>query len=192
MLFLALIWWILVVGTNFPQEQHTDLSDTANISFSYLLIEVRICKEEISGGNAWEAACCSLNSSLSKSKEIDIVSCVLLSSVVFFWIFWGWDMEWFVEVSIYRLLFLLGTIVGIGIDIEFDDRLNIGINCEEFVSWFDIKGQRWLIADEGDIICWYVVLAKSVIRRVLGINITNKFKAGINKKKFVSSLDMKG
>ncbi len=49
-----------------------------------------------------------------------------------------------------------------------------------------------MIADEGDIICWYVVLAESVIRRVLGINITNEFKAGINKEKFVGSLDMKG
>jgi hypothetical protein len=46
----------VAVGTSWPQEQQTDVFDAADISSSYLPIEIRICEAEISGGNAWEAA----------------------------------------------------------------------------------------------------------------------------------------
>jgi hypothetical protein len=50
-----------------PHEQHTDLSDAADISSSYLPMEDRISVEEISGGNSREAISRSMNSSFSKS-----------------------------------------------------------------------------------------------------------------------------
>ena len=49
-----------------PHEQHIDLWDAAHISSSYLLMEDRICVEEMSGGNFCEAISRSLNSSSNK------------------------------------------------------------------------------------------------------------------------------
>ena len=70
------------VATKLPQEQHIDLSDTADISSSYLLIAVRICVEEISGGKASEAASRCSNSSSSKPITNFTASKVLGSSAV--------------------------------------------------------------------------------------------------------------
>lgn len=43
------------MGTNFPHEQQICLFAAAEISSSYLATDVRMCEQEISGGNASEA-----------------------------------------------------------------------------------------------------------------------------------------
>ena len=43
------------VGTSLPYEEHTPHSAAAEITFSYLATEVRICLGDISGGKALEA-----------------------------------------------------------------------------------------------------------------------------------------
>ena len=63
-----------------PHEQHTDLSDAADISSSYLLMEDLICVEEISGGNSREAICRSMNSCCSKPTAKLTASKVVASS----------------------------------------------------------------------------------------------------------------
>jgi hypothetical protein len=63
---------------NLLQQQHTDLFSAVDISSSYLLIEVRICEEEISRGNAQEAAFRSLNPSSNKKTACLMASSALL------------------------------------------------------------------------------------------------------------------
>jgi hypothetical protein len=72
------------VGTKIPQEQHIDLSEAADISSSYLPIELRICEAAIPGGNSSEAVSRSLNSYSSKPTARSTASEALVSSVLRF------------------------------------------------------------------------------------------------------------
>jgi hypothetical protein len=57
---------MFAVVTKLPQEEHIDLLNAADISFSYFLIEDRICEWHISGGNFSEALVRRSNSSFNK------------------------------------------------------------------------------------------------------------------------------
>lgn len=56
------------MGTNFPHEQQICLFAAAEISSSYLATDVRMCEQEISGGNASEATARACSSSRRKES----------------------------------------------------------------------------------------------------------------------------
>ena len=58
------------MGTNFPHEQQTRLFAAAEISASYLAMDVRMCEQEISGGKASEATARPSNSSRRKESAL--------------------------------------------------------------------------------------------------------------------------
>ena len=63
-----------MVRQNIPQQQHTDTRDAADITSSYVLIDVRIYEEVISRGNSSEATRHKSNSSCSKRIIIHTTS----------------------------------------------------------------------------------------------------------------------